>query len=141
MRYKEILHEYIIKVNDVSIFRNPIKPVVLNIFKDASKSVHDHHVTGISPDAYDPQAKLRGIIAGDKIYVWNSWNGMHFDIVQGMVREGFINDDERRSYSGFYLVTNKKQITHYGFYTAGMTKYSTEAHRELLDKHIDRWNS
>ncbi len=136
-----ILHEFIIKVNDVSIFRNPVKPVLLNIFKDASKNEQDHKDSGIPPDAYDPEARLRGIIVGGKIYVWNTWDGMHFDIVKGMAREGFIDKQERQNYSAFYLKISKKQIIDYGFYTPGMRQSPRQRHKELLAKHLTRWNS
>lgn len=142
MRYNEILNEFLIKMGSITIHRNPVKLQVLNLFTDAIGQIKHKQIRH--------EVSLRGIIVGNKIYLWNSMDGTHFDMVQKMVREGIIDHPEDYlyvphhrtsvipSYSGFYLYLVSGDIEFDGYYNNGA---NLEANRELFDKFLIRWNS
>ena len=136
MRYNEILHEFLIKLDGKTIHRNPLRPQILSMFKD---SENRHKAQGLSTH----KARLRGVIVAGKMYVWDAWDGIHFEIMEKMVQEGIIDHPDRTptnvipSYSGFYL-KYRLGISHEYYHDRGI---DIEGNRAVLSKFLDRWNS
>lgn len=87
MRYNEILHEFVIRLsNNVTIQRNPIKPIILNMFLQSN-----------------PQFLLRGFVLSGKIYVWDAMDGIHQDIYKRLIREGWAVEGSDPTQATFYL--------------------------------------
>ncbi len=138
MRYNQIiLNEFIIKLsNNVVIHRNPIKPMIFKIFSDVEARAKQRAGGNWSLTVRPYDSSLRGLIIGDKIYVWDAWDGMHEDVFEWLNEEGFIN---AYGYASFYLRMNSDGGIYESFYS-----YSSEdpnAKRLILDNYVARWNS
>ncbi len=132
LRYNEILHEFIIKLdNNLIVHRNPLKPVIHNLINKS----HDN--------------ESRGLAVKGKIYVWDAKDGIHSSVFHLLNMEGFIEANE---YSSFYLKNGIDGIYYTSFYNylydKGINKrlYNQESligygNRNELSKHIQRWNS
>lgn len=132
MRYREILNEFIIRLGNVVVFRNPLKPQILNLFKEAATRI---------PSKWGfLDNKLRGVVVDGKIYIWPAYDAMHLDVVQQMAREGFIELDD--IWSGFYLDLISGHITKSAFQTPSVTTAAGQSQTDLftLNKYLDRWN-
>ncbi len=137
MRYNEIiLHEFIIKLDGISVFRNPIKPIIFNMFRDAEAEA-------IKRGGRVDDARLRGLITSGKIYIWNGIDGMHSTIVRRLKEEGFIDQYDFANYTGFYLdmAPNRLDILESGFYSYGKDrKIISQPNRDILNKFLVGWN-
>ena len=131
-----ILHEFLIQLKTgTKIFRNPLKPVIFNLFKETGQKAIEQGVSSIN-------AKLRGLIISNKIYIWNSWDGMHGETARRLKSEGYT--DEEYTYTGFYLrlgygsSASERYVLESDIYHKGG---ATEANVAVLNKFLDRWNS
>ena len=141
MRYHEILNEFLIRLDGVGpLHRNPLPPQILSMFQER----HD---------------RLRGVIVGGKIYVWDAWDAMHSEMLRKMVEGGIIEGRVIKSYlrteiyppsyTGFMLSKSRRgKIKYENLYDSGnmgsLKMTGTEQRREnrlILDKYIERWNS
>lgn len=135
MRYNEILHEFIIKLDNVIIYRNPIKPVIQNLI-------------GKSQSGYREEP-VRGLVIEKKIYVWAASDGIHNNIMNSLKREVV----DVNTFSTFYLTNGNDGIYYTDFYNysiddAGKIErlfnqesVSAYGNRKELARHIERWNS
>ncbi len=136
MRYNQILNEYIIKLKlhggDVTILKNPHKYQIINMFKQSIQQVN----------AFWSEKKLRGIVGFGDIYVWDAWDGMHFDIFNQLNREGWLEKGIDKTSTSFYfeqrnnsiiaIDTDDNEIESYRVLSPG---------HEIIMQYLQKWNS
>lgn len=125
------------KTHELIIHRNPLKPQILNLIK----SIDAAH----GKSSY--KAQLRGLISANKIYVWDSWEGIHDDVFERLVGEGYLNYADGLSVLYLQFDHDDNKIKSTSLYTFRPEPHNAKFlnpapdHREILDRFIARWNA